>query len=624
MVRCAICYDTAMSEPEPGPGGYRLMRELISKRPRLVVFIVVLAFLGPLVTAPTPYLGKVIIDDLIFRQQAGGAPGVDAVLGVSSTIWMLAGIVLLGVLLKLLGTIIGGWQSHYILQITRNGLYDVRVDAAERVMGTPMKTLETMSPGKVASRLTNDPNHVDGAVFTILRSCLTAIFTVIVVMAFMLFLDPFLTLVVLATMPITALLSISWYRRLRDFSREESDRSAALSATSTEIFGAIKVIRAFTAERTFMRRIRERSEALRYEGIRHWTVYHMVAGLLGLLTSLGADIFLFVGGVLAIQGKISFGEFFAFAGYQGMLWGPINTLLTTGQTVQIGAASADKLSEVMASEQEPHLARTEQPPPASFRGEIVAEQLRFSYDGQDDVLRDIDIRIKPGTMTALVGQSGSGKTTLANMILGFYLPTGGKLLIDDIDIRQWDLRRLREHVGVVLQDSLMFDDTLRANLTMGRDGWSDEALWAALRAAHLEDAVRSMSEGLDTRLGMSGTRLSGGQRQRLAIARVFLRDPKLIILDEATSALDSETEQQIQRSFDALMVGRTSVVIAHRLSTIYRADQIIVLHAGKVVEAGTHEDLLKKSNGRYKDLFQAQVEGMMPMSGATRHHRGPA
>ena len=227
-------------------------------------------------------------------------------------------------------------------------------------------------------------------------------------------------------------------------------------------------------------------------------------------------------------------------------------------------------------------------------------------------------------MTALVGQSGSGKTTLANMLLGFYLPSGGKLLIDDIDVRQWDLRRLREQVGVVLQDSLMFDDTLRANLTMGREGWSDEHLWAALRAAHLEDAVRAMPEGLETRLGMSGTRLSGGQRQRLAIARVFLRDPKLIILDEATSALDSETEKQIQRSFDALMAGRTSVVIAHRLSTIFRADQIVVMHAGRVAEVGTHEELLKKSDGRYKGLFQAQVEGMVPMSGATRHQRGPA
>jgi ABC-type multidrug transport system fused ATPase/permease subunit len=614
-----------MPEEQPSQGGgYALMLDLIKRRPRLVVIIIILAFLGPLVTAPTPYLGKVIIDDLIFRQQAGGGPGISAVFGVSSTIWMLAGIVLLGVLLKMLGTVIGGWQSHYILQITRNGLYDVRIEAAERVMGAPMKALETLSPGKVASRLTNDPNQIDGAIFSILRSCMNAAFTILVVMVFMLFLDPFLTLIVLATMPITALLSIAWYRRLRDFSREESDRSAALSATSAEIFGAVKVIRAFTAERVFLRRIRERSEALRFEGIRHWTVWHMVNGLLGLLTNLGADIFLFVGGVLAIQGKITFGEFFAFAGYQGMLWGPINVLLNTGQTVQIGAASADKLSEIIKAEQEPHLSRPPQPPPERFTGQIVAERLRFSYDGQEDVLRDIDLVLKPGTMTALVGQSGSGKTTLASMIIGFYLPTGGKLLVDGVDVRQWDLRRLRENIGVVLQDSLMFDDTLRSNLSMGRDCWGDEQLWAALRAAHLEDTVRNMPKGLDTPLGQSGTRLSGGQRQRLAIARVFLRDPKLIILDEATSALDSETEKQIQRSFDALMVGRTSVVIAHRLSTIFRADQIVVMHAGQVVEVGTHDELLNKTDGRYRELFQAQVEGMVPMSGATRHQRGPA
>jgi ABC-type multidrug transport system fused ATPase/permease subunit len=607
-----------MDAPRP-QGGYALIGQLINRRPRLVFLIALFALLGPLVTAPTPYLGKVIIDDLIFRQQAGSGPGVNAVLGVSSTIWMLAGIVLLGVLLKLLGTLIGGWQSYFILLITRNGLYETRIETAEKVMGAPMQTLETLSPGKVSSRLTNDPGHIDGAIFGLLRSCLTAAFTMLVVMAFMLAMNPWLTLVVLATMPVTALLSLVWYKRLRSFSREESDRAAALSATSAEIFGSIKVIRAFAAEPFFLRRIRDRSEALRYEGIRHWTVWHTVNGLLALLTGLGADIFLFVGGVMAIRGEITFGEFFAFAGYQGMLWGPINILLNTGQTLQVGAASADKLGELQALPQEPHLARPSAPAPERFRGEVTAEQLCFSYDGQEDALHRVDLKIAPGTMTALVGQSGSGKTTFAGLLMGLYLPTGGKLTIDGTDVRDWDMRRLRQQIGVVLQDSVMFDDTVRGNLCMGRDDYGDEQLWAALRAAHLEEVVREMAQGLDTPLGQAGTRLSGGQRQRLAIARVFLRDPRLIILDEATSALDSETERAIQRSFDALLVGRTSVVIAHRLSTIFRADQIVVLHGGKVVEVGRHEELVGRSGGHYRDLFQAQVEGMVPMSGATRH-----
>ncbi|MCS6970770.1 MAG: ABC transporter ATP-binding protein [Planctomycetota bacterium] len=610
-----------MTEPPATASGYRLIRAMVLRRPRLVAWIVVLAFLVPLISAPVPYLGKVIIDELVFRERAESA--VDAFLGVSTTVWMLAGLVLLGVLLKLLSTVLGGWHTYDILQITRNGLHDVRLQVAERVMGVPMRTLETLAPGAVAARLTHDPHQVDGAVFTVLRHCLTAGFTIVVVTAFMLAIDPFLTLVVLATMPLTALWSLAWYRRLRDFSREESDRTAALAATSAEAFTAMKTIRACAAERAFLERIRARCEALRYEGIRHWTVYHTIGGLLSLLSNLGADIFLFVGGLLAMQGRISFGEFFAFAGYQAMLWGPINTLLTTGQALQAGAAGADKLAELAALPQEPHRERAGGLAAERLRGEIVFEGVRFSYDGVEEVLRDITLSIRPGTMTALVGASGSGKTTLANLVLGFYLPTAGRLTIDGIDIRAWDLARLRAQCGVVLQDAPLFDDTLRANLVLGEERWSEAEIWAALRAAHLDAVVRGLPQGLETRIGQAGVRLSGGQRQRLAIARVFLRDPRLVILDEATSALDSETERQIQRSFDALLANRTAIVIAHRLSTVHRADQIVVLHGGRIVEIGTHGELVARRDGRYRELYEAQVEGMLPMSGPTRSHREP-
>lgn len=608
-----------VSEAAPSASGYRLIRAMVLRRPRLLLWIVILALLGPLITAPVPYLGKVIIDEVIFRHDAAAAP--DAVLGVPSAVWLLAGLVLLGVLLKLLATVLGGWHTYDILQITRNGLHDVRLQVAERVMGVPMRTLETLAPGAVAARLTHDPHQVDGAVFTVLRHCLTAGFTVLVVAAFMLMINSFLTLVVLATMPLTALWSLAWYRRLRDFSREESDRTAALAATAAEAFTAMKVIRACAAERAFLERIRARCEALRYEGIRHWTVYHTIGGLLSLLSGLGADIFLFVGGLLAMQGRISFGEFFAFAGYQAMLWGPINTLLTTGQALQAGAAGADKLAELAALPQEPHRERAAAAAGEPLRGAVVFERVRFSYDGIEEVLRDIDLVIRPGTMTALVGASGSGKTTLANLVLGFYLPTAGRLTIDGVDIRAWDLARLRAQCGVVLQDTPLFDDTLRANLLLGEERWSETEIWAALRAAHLDEVVRGLPQGLDTRLGQNGVRLSGGQRQRLAIARVFLRDPRLVVLDEATSALDSETEQQIQRSFDALLAGRTALVIAHRLSTVHRADQIVVMHGGRIVEAGTHAELVER-RGRYRALYEAQVEGMLPMSGPHRPTRG--
>ncbi len=609
-----------MTSPEashPSPSGMKILVDLARRYPRLLTYIFVLAFLSSLVSAPTPYLAKIIIDDLIFRGGSGAGHEVSKWLGISHTVWMIFAIVLLGILLKVVGSLLGGWQCHYILRITRNALYEMRMETALRLMGGSQRKMEKIEASRIAARLGFDVNQMDGAIFAILRNFVTSAFLIVVVLGFMLFLNVWLTVIVLATMPVTAALSVYAYRKLRVFSREESDRLANLNSTATETFNALRVIRVFSAEPFFLDRLQTRCEALRYEGLYHWTRFHALNLLLILLSSLGGDIFLLVGGILAIQGEITFGSFFAFYGYQAMLWGPIGTLLNAGQTLQTGTASAEKVRSLGEIEQEPYLITEGVRPETAFRGEIKAEDLGFSYDSRESVLQDISFTIEPGTMTALVGQSGSGKTTLANLLLGMYLPTEGKCLIDGLDIRKWDLRALRSNMGVVLQDATLFNDTVRTNVCLGRE-YSDERIWAALAAAHIDDFVRALPKKLDESVGISGMSLSGGQRQRMAIARVFLKNPAFLILDEATSALDSETEKAIQRSFDALMAGRTSVVIAHRLSTIYQADQIIVLHQGRLVEKGTHDELVSRPAGHYRELYEAQIEGMIPMSGATR------
>jgi ABC-type multidrug transport system fused ATPase/permease subunit len=581
-----------------------------------------LALLTGIITAPTPYIAKVIIDDLIFRNvSAPSTAAVSGWLGLSNTLWMMLALVSLGIFLKFLGAAINGWQSHYILQITRNVLYETRLETALKVMGATQRFFESMEPARIASRLGVDINSMDGACFGLLKNVVSSVFLIIIVVGFMLWMNAFLTLVILVTLPVTAAISLYVYRKNFEFNREESDRLAALNATVTEAFGGIKMIRTFSAEPFFLNRIKQRSEALRREGITHWTIFHSTNYFMAFLSNLGADLFLLVGGYLALQGELTFGEFFAFFGYQAMLWGPINVLFNTGQILQTGAAAAEKVATLQKVEQEPYLLKTNSRSSDPFRGQIDCENLSFHYQENDPILRDVNLVIKPGTMTALVGQSGSGKTTLSSLLTGLYLPTSGKLLVDGIDVRDWDMRRLRSHMGIVLQDATLFNDTLRANLTLGRTDITDERIWSALALAHIDDFVLNQDAGLDTIVGVGGARLSGGQRQRIAIARVFLKNPQMIILDEATSALDSETEKAIQRSFDALMAGRTAVVIAHRLSTIYQADQIVVLHQGKVVEVGTHEELSRKEDGHYRQLYEAQVEGMIPMSGATRRNR---
>ena len=602
----------------PRRSGIAILLDVSKRYPRLLLIIFLLAFLSSFISTPAPYLGKIIIDELIFRGGAIHSGEVGGFLGFSSTIWMLAAVVGLGVALKLLSTLIQGWQSQYILQLTRNGLNEVRLETALNLIGAPQRYFERTAPAKIATRLVNDVAAMDGAIFSILRNLVSAMFLVMTIVGFMVFMNTWLTLVILVTMPITALLTVILHTSLRAYGRQESDRTVALSETAAEIFGSVKIIRAFGAEPYFLNRFLTRCEAIRYQGVYHWTVFHALGGLIGLVSGLGADVFLLVGGYLAFKGQITFGEFFAFYGYQAMLWAPLGVLLNSGTILQTGAASAEKVAELKEVEPEPYLTKENLHSTTDFEGEIECRDLSFYYHPDEPVLQNINLTFEAGTMTALVGQTGSGKTTLAGLIMGMYLPTGGQLLIDGVDVKQWDMRNLRSHIGVVLQDHLLFDDTLRSNITLGEASFTDKRIHAALRAAHLEDFIEQLPEGLDTRVGVGGARLSGGQKQRIAIARIFLRNPRLLILDEATSALDTETEKAIQRSFDALMAGRTSIVIAHRLSTIYQANQIVVLHQGRVVEVGTHDALLEKKSGYYHDLYSAQVEGMIPMSGATR------
>jgi len=604
---------------KPNRSGFSILLGLIFLQPRTLVIIALLSLFAGLLLAPVPFIGKIIIDQIIFKG-GGATAATGGWFGIPTNLWMLGALVLVSVLLKLLSGIITSWQVHYAHQISRNVLHDLRLQVALHLAGAKQSLFETMAPSRIGAIMTLDISRIDATITSILGPLISAICMFTVIVALMVSLNPLLAGIILITMPFTAMLCLFAQRIARNFSRRESERDTYLNINLTEFFSGIKMIRLFNAEPFFLSRFLDLAEEHRYEGILNWSTHSIINNLIAWFGGLGADVFLLVGGIMALRGQITFGTFFAFYGCQAMLWGPVNTLLNATQTIQAGSASAEKVMALQETSVETYLERDTNSRLESLRGEITLDQVGFCYHEDEPILRDVTFTIAPGSMTALVGQSGSGKSTLANLLTGLYLPTSGSLKVDGLDVHHWDLQALRSEIGMVLQDHFLFDATIRINLTLGRTGYSDDQLWAALKAAHLADHIHKLPDRLDTRVGVGGSRLSGGQKQRLAIARVFLKNPKLLILDEATSALDTETERAIQSSFEVLSEGRTSVIIAHRLSTIYRADQIAVLHQGRLVEIGSHDKLISEDHSLYRKLYEAQVKGMIPLSGAQRHH----
>ena len=313
------------------------------------------------------------------------------------------------------------------------------------------------------------------------------------------------------------------------------------------------------------------------------------------------------GGILTMNGEILYPDLIAFMLFVNLFISPIRVLVNFMEQYQDGMAGFRRYTELMdVAEEEEDAAPVTL---SSVRGEIDFEDVSFGYGGGGDVLRGVDLHIPAGTTLALVGPSGGGKTTICHLIPRFYRAEAGKILLDGVDINHLSLDALRQAVGIVQQDVFLFNGTIRENIAYGRLGATEEEIIEAAKAANLYDFIGTLPDGLDTHVGERGVKLSGGQKQRISIARVFLKNPPVLILDEATSALDNTTEALIQGALDRLARGRTTVVVAHRLSTVRSADEIAVVSEGLILEKGTHDELMKKENGAYRTLYNAQLRG---------------
>lgn len=482
---------------------------------------------------------------------------------------------------------------------------ELRAQMQRQIIRLPIAFFDNTKSGALVSRIMTDVEGVRNLVGTGLVQLVGGGLTAIVALVLLIKINAQMTVFAIVPLAIFGVISMKAFSFIRPIFRKRGEIYAEVTGRLTETLGGIRVIKGFNAEPQESRVFEDGVERVFANVKQSLTATSLITSMATLLMGLTSVIIMGVGGTLILKGQMTVGDFVAFTLYLAFLVAPIVQMSNIGTQITEAFAGLDRMEEILTLEREgenPERRHVLQ----EIRGDIVFENVSFAYEEGKDVLHDVSFESPAGTITAFVGSSGSGKTTTAALAASFRAPTRGIVKIDGYDLSTVQLDSYRKRLGVVLQDEFLFEGTIRENVLFARPDASDEDLIAAVNAAHVREFTDRFEDGLDTLIGERGVKLSGGQRQRVSIARAILANPRILILDEATSSLDTESEAFIQESLSALLSGRTTLVIAHRLSTIRRADQILVLENGRIVEQGSHEALIARG-GRYQELYTYQV-----------------
>lgn len=495
---------------------------------------------------------------------------------------------------------------QYLAQWTSNKiLYDIRKQLYNHLQALSVRFYANNQVGQVISRVINDVEQTKDFILTGLMNIWLDCITIIIALSIMFFLDVKLTFAAIFIFPFYILTVYFFFGRLRKLTRVRSQALAEVQGFLHERVQGMSVIKSFAIEDNEAKNFDNHNKNFLQRAFQHtrWNAYSFAA--INTVTDLGPIIVIGVGSYLAITGSITVGTLAAFVGYLEQLFGPLRRLVSSFTTLTQSFASMDRVFQLMDEDYDIKNGIGAQPIKIS-KGQIDLKHVSFKYnENEKEVLHDINLTINKGETVAFVGMSGGGKSTLINLIPRFYDVTQGEILIDHHNVKDFLTGSLRNQIGLVQQDNILFSDTVKENILLGRPDATDDEVVEAAKMANAHDFISNLPNGYDTEVGERGVKLSGGQKQRLSIARIFLNNPPVLILDEATSALDLESEAIIQEALDVLSKDRTTLIVAHRLSTITHADRIVVMENGRIVETGTHQQLINK-RGAYEHLYSIQ------------------
>jgi subfamily B ATP-binding cassette protein MsbA len=546
-----------------------------------------------IVNISVPYFfGKEVVDKILISGQ-GQAKLNLLVVGIVG-LYFLKGIFFYG-------------QNYLMAFVANRTIADLRAKTYQHLQSLSLGFHESVRTGELISRLTNDLSILQNALAVGFVELVSNFLWLVGILFYVFYISPQLALIALIALPLAAVAINSFGGKIRRVGHLAQEKAADLTSILSETLGeAVRVVKAFTMEKAEQERFQKENERNFEALMRNVQLNSTLTPVVELIVTVSLVAVLWYGGREVIVGRLTTGELFSFLLYLAMAMGPVSGLSRAMSVWQQARAASERVEEIIRTPVD--VKQPANPVVLKIKGHVLFEDLSFAYQQCEEVLTRIQLEVEPGEVVALVGHSGSGKTTMVNLLPRFYDPTGGRVLVDGVDLREVDLYSLRRQIGLVPQEVVLFSTTIMENIAYGRPEATKEEIYQAAKLANAHEFIEELPSGYQTKAGERGAFLSGGQRQRIAIARAILRDPKILILDEATSALDNEAEALLQEALSRLMQGRTTFIIAHRLSTIMQADRIIVLEQGEIVEQGRHSQLLEQG-GTYKKLYEAGLRG---------------